>query len=151
MKVQLASIASRPGTGPAQALLEEYLRRTQPYLSMEAPVYRNESALFAALAKLKTRTAPVALLLDARGEQLSSESLAALLDGHKVASTQNLVFAIGPASGWSPEIRNEARAQQRLFSLGRITLPHELARVVLAEQIYRAATILAGHPYHCGH
>jgi 23S rRNA (pseudouridine1915-N3)-methyltransferase len=151
MKLQLAYIAPRPGTGPAQMLLQEYLRRTQPYLAVEAPVYRSEEGFSAAIAKLKARTAPVQLLLDSRGEQLSSESLAVLIEGHKEASTQILVFAIGPASGWSAGLREEARAQQRLFSLGRITLPHELARVVLAEQIYRAATILAGHPYHSGH
>ncbi len=151
MKLQLASIAPRPGTGPAQGLQDEYLRRTQPYFAVEAPVYRSEELFFAALAKLKARTAPVVLLLDSRGEQLSSESLAALVDGHKAASTQVLVFAIGPANGWSAGPREDARAQHRLFSLGRITLPHELARVVLAEQIYRAATILAGHPYHAGH
>jgi 23S rRNA (pseudouridine1915-N3)-methyltransferase len=151
MKLQLASIASRPGTGPAQALLEEYLRRTQPYFPLEASVYRTEEAFFSTLAKQKARTPPVLLLLDARGEPLSSESLAQLLDSHKSAATQHLVFAIGPASGWSPAHRDDARAAHRLLSLGPITLPHELARVVLAEQIYRAATILAGHPYHSGH
>jgi 23S rRNA (pseudouridine1915-N3)-methyltransferase len=147
MKLQLASIAPRPGSGPAQALLEEYLRRTQPYLPIDAPVYRTEETFLAAQAKLKARTAPVLLLLDSRGEQLSSESLAQLLDTHKAASTQLLTFAIGPASGWGAA----ARAAHRLLSLGPMTLPHELARVVLAEQLYRAATILAGHPYHSGH
>ncbi len=62
--------------------------------------------------------------------------------------TQTLVLAIGPADGWSDGAR--ARASL-LLSFGAITLPHELARAVLAEQIYRALTILAGHPYHCGH
>jgi 23S rRNA (pseudouridine1915-N3)-methyltransferase len=57
-----------------------------------------------------------------------------------------IVFAIGPASGWS-----ERRLAQTVLSLGPMTLPHELARLVLAEQIYRAFTILAGHPYHIGH
>jgi 23S rRNA (pseudouridine1915-N3)-methyltransferase len=147
MKLQLASVAPRPGTGPAQALLEDYLRRTQPYVALRAQVYRGEEALFAALAKLKARTAPVVLLLDSRGEPLSSEKLAVLLDSHKAAATQHLIFAIGPAGGWGVE----ARAAHRLLSLGPMTLPHELARVVLAEQIYRAATILAGHPYHSGH
>ena len=151
MKLQLASIASRPGSGPAQILLEDYLRRIQPYLAVEAPVYRSEEALFAALAKLKARTAPVVLLLDSRGDTLSSESLAQLLDSHKAAATQHLVFAIGPAGGWSTPARSDARAHNRLLSLGSMTLPHELARVVLAEQLYRAATILAGHPYHSGH
>jgi 23S rRNA (pseudouridine1915-N3)-methyltransferase len=62
--------------------------------------------------------------------------------------TQELIFAVGPADGWSAGAL--ACAQQTL-SLGKITLPHELARVVLAEQIYRAFTILHNHPYHGGH
>ena len=61
---------------------------------------------------------------------------------------QEMVFAVGPANGWSPEAL--WRAQLKL-SFGKMTLPHELARVVLAEQVYRALTILAGHPYHGGH
>ena len=62
--------------------------------------------------------------------------------------TQHLVLAIGPADGWSAAARQRANL---LLSLGRMTLPHQLARVVLAEQVYRALTILAGHPYHSGH
>jgi 23S rRNA (pseudouridine1915-N3)-methyltransferase len=64
------------------------------------------------------------------------------------AGTQQLVFAIGPADGWSPAAL--ARAD-RTVAFGRITLPHELAATVAAEQIYRALTIRAGHPYHSGH
>ena len=63
-------------------------------------------------------------------------------------ATSVTVFAIGPADGWSSVARQRANL---LFSLGRITLPHQLARVVLAEQVYRAFTILSGHPYHSGH
>ena len=58
------------------------------------------------------------------------------------------MFAVGPADGWSEPSR--ARAAFTL-SLGRMTLAHELARVVLLEQVYRAFTILKGHPYHTGH
>ena len=59
-----------------------------------------------------------------------------------------LVFAIGPADGFSEATRGAA---QHLISLGKMTLTHELARVVLLEQVYRAFTILKGHPYHSGH
>jgi len=148
MKLQLVSIAGRPGTGPAQQLLEQYLARTTPYLPMEAPLYRSEAAFLDSLAKGKTRTAPIAVLLDRRGRQLSSEQLAALLETHKHVGTQLLVFAVGPADDWSEAARARAHS---LVSLGPMTLPHELARLLLAEQIYRACTILAGHPYHSGH
>lgn len=148
MRLHLASIAPRPGSGPAQQLLEHYLTRTAPFLPIEAPLYRSEAAFLDSLTKPKTRTPPVPVLLDPRGRQLSSEQLAALLDTHKQSATQLLVFAIGPADGWSPSARAQA---QTLLSLGPMTLPHELARLLLAEQLYRACTILANHPYHSGH
>ena len=59
-----------------------------------------------------------------------------------------LLFAIGGADGFSEEARRQAGF---VLSLGRMTLPHELARVVLLEQLYRAFTILKNHPYHVGH
>ena len=89
-----------------------------------------------------------AILLDSRGQQLSSEDFATRLGRLRDDGNQRIVLAIGPADGWSTEARTRANL---LFSLGLITLPHELARVVLAEQFYRALTILAGHPYHSGH
>jgi 23S rRNA (pseudouridine1915-N3)-methyltransferase len=88
------------------------------------------------------------VLFDARGETLSSEELAAWLGARRDAGQQRIVFAIGPASGWSESAPRQAQA---VLSLGRMTLPHELARLVVAEQLYRAFTILAGHPYHTGH
>ena len=58
------------------------------------------------------------------------------------------MFAIGPASGWSDAARKQANL---LLSLGEMTMAHALAKLVMAEQIYRAYTILTGHPYHSGH
>ena len=60
----------------------------------------------------------------------------------------NSLVAIGPADGWSDAA---LAAATRTVAFGRITLPHELAAVIAAEQLYRALTILAGHPYHSGH
>lgn len=107
-----------------------------------------ESALFEALDREQARTPTHLVLLDARGKLLSSEAFAAHLGRLRDTGTQRILLAIGPADGWSPAAL--ARADL-LLSLGPMTLPHELARVVLAEQIYRALTILAGHPYHTGH
>lgn len=78
----------------------------------------------------------------------SSEEFAQQLGRLRDGGTQRLVLAIGPADGWSAAARQRANL---VFSLGRITLPHQLAHVVLAEQVYRALTIIAGHPYHSGH
>jgi 23S rRNA (pseudouridine1915-N3)-methyltransferase len=90
----------------------------------------------------------VAVLLDSRGRQMSSEGFAAWLGGKRDEGTQQMVFAVGPASGWSEDARQRA---QLLLSLGPMTMAHDLARLVAAEQLYRAFTILTGHPYHGGH
>jgi 23S rRNA (pseudouridine1915-N3)-methyltransferase len=88
------------------------------------------------------------VLTDSRGEAFSSERLAAWLGNRRDGGQQSIIFAIGPADGWSEQA---SRLAQTMLSFGPMTLPHELARLVLAEQIYRAFTILAGHPYHSGH
>jgi 23S rRNA (pseudouridine1915-N3)-methyltransferase len=110
--------------------------------------FRDDEALFAFIARKRARIPAWLVLLDSRGEALSSEELATWLGARRDAGQQMIVFAVGPASGWSDPARSQA---QSTLSLGRITLPHELARLVLAEQLYRAFTILAGHPYHTGH
>ena len=88
------------------------------------------------------------ILLDARGRQFTSEEFANLLRDQQDRGTQNLFFAVGPADGFSDKAR---AAADLVLSFGKMTLAHELARVVLLEQIYRAFTILKGHPYHTGH
>jgi 23S rRNA (pseudouridine1915-N3)-methyltransferase len=82
--------------------------------------------------------------LDGRGRTWSSEELAAQLANWRMAG-RDLAFLIGGPDGHAPEVL--ARADQR-WSLGPLTLPHMLVRLVLAEQLYRASTLLAGHPYH---
>lgn len=85
-------------------------------------------------------------LLDVNGTQWSSEQLAAQLDGWRRAA-RDVALVLGGAEGVGPAVRE--RASQR-WSLGPLTLPHELARLIVAEQLYRAAMILQGHPYHRG-
>jgi 23S rRNA (pseudouridine1915-N3)-methyltransferase len=87
------------------------------------------------------------IALDESGKSLSSEAFANLLRREREKGTQALAFLIGGPDGHGHEV--EAAADVSL-SLGAMTLPHMLARVVLAEQLYRAATILTGHPYHRG-
>lgn len=82
--------------------------------------------------------------LDGRGKAWSSADLAQQLAQWRMAG-RDLVFLIGGPDGHAPEVL--ARADQR-WSLGPLTLPHMLVRLVLVEQLYRAATIVAGHPYH---
>ena len=85
------------------------------------------------------------LLLDERGAQFTSKELAALIQTYRDAGTPRLNFAIGDAHGFTDEER--ARAS-KVMALSRLTLPHRLARDLMVEQLYRASTILEGHPYH---
>jgi 23S rRNA (pseudouridine1915-N3)-methyltransferase len=151
VKLVLASISaarSRPKSTAAETLAADYLARAAHYLPCEAQMHDSEAALFTWLDRQTARTTPILILLDSRGKQLSSEDFAAHLGRLRDSGTQTLILAIGPANGWSAAARDRATL---LLSFGPITLPHELARVVLAEQLYRALTILAGHPYHSGH
>jgi 23S rRNA (pseudouridine1915-N3)-methyltransferase len=151
MKLVLAAVLSRQSRFKSEAsdrLVDDYIARATRYLPCDSEIFDTETALLDWLERQRGRTPVYAILLDSRGQQYTSEEFAAQLGRLRDDGTQRLVLAIGPADGWSAAARQRANL---LFSLGRITLPHQLARVVLAEQVYRALTILAGHPYHSGH
>lgn len=151
MRIDLASITPRQQrlkSGPAQALMDEYCKRASRYTPVQSVTFESEAALLQTLEKSARRTPIVLALMDSRGQALTSEAIAERLRSFRDAGVQRIVCAVGPADGWSPLAWQ--RADLRL-SFGAITLPHELALVVLAEQVYRALTILAGHPYHGGH
>lgn len=147
MKITVAAVAVRGRSERYDGLAAEYLERMRPYAEADAQVFKTSEALFAWAGKLSARTAPVLVLLDQRGKQFTSEALAEWLREMRDEGRQRVVFAVGPADGWPAEERGRATV---LLSLGALTLPHELARVVISEQVYRAFTILAGHPYHHG-
>jgi 23S rRNA (pseudouridine1915-N3)-methyltransferase len=127
---------------------DSYVQRLSAYTLVEVFRGKDESALLERIAKQPGRTAPWLVLLDGEGHKLSSEQLARTVGKERDGGRQEMIFAIGPADGWSETAR---RSADLLLSFGAMTFPHELARVMLAEQLYRAFTILAGHPYHCGH
>ena len=83
--------------------------------------------------------------LDERGDNLDSGTFARNLARWRDDQAANTIFAIGGADGLSPELRRKA---QMRMAFGSATWPHQIVRVLLLEQVYRAATILAGHPYH---
>jgi 23S rRNA (pseudouridine1915-N3)-methyltransferase len=85
--------------------------------------------------------------LDERGTNIDSAAFAAHLGRWRDESVANTVFVVGGADGLSPELRRRVRVS---VAFGAVTWPHQIVRVMLLEQIYRAATILAGHPYHRG-
>jgi 23S rRNA (pseudouridine1915-N3)-methyltransferase len=131
-----------------QSLTAEYLKRIARYAEVDGLPLADESALLKLREKSGPRSAHTLVLIDPRGKQLSSEDFAQFLQNHQDRNPQPLVLAIGPADGFSDTARQAATA---ILSLGKMTLAHELARVVLLEQVYRAFTILKGHPYHTGH
>ncbi|HEV2468148.1 MAG TPA: 23S rRNA (pseudouridine(1915)-N(3))-methyltransferase RlmH [Candidatus Sulfotelmatobacter sp.] len=146
MKIKVAWVGKTKEAAIA-ALTEEYLKRISRYVPVEGVTVRDEADLlakFGAGAKSKSTL----VLLDSRGKEFSSEQFAKFLGDYQDRNPLPLVFAIGGADGFSDHTRPAA---QQVISLGKMTLAHELARVVLLEQIYRAFTILKGHPYHSGH
>ena len=153
MHLTLAHIGGRSGSRSGSkdgfdVLTELYLDRCAAYARCQSEAFRNEESFLDWLGKQQGRTTAVAVLLDSRGKQMSSEIFSSWLGARRDEGAQHLVFAIGPANGWSDSTRQRAHL---LLSLGPMTLAHSLARLVAAEQIYRAFTILAGHPYHGGH
>lgn len=139
MKLRLVTMAQF-SLRPAKVLFEEYLQRIRRYLPIEwVSIKRKENYL------KQIRNGDKLIFLDERGQQFGSMEFAKWLEGEKLRSIKNLVFMIGPAEGFSEEARQKA---DLVLSLSPLTFQHELALVVLAEQIYRACTILKGEPYH---
>ncbi len=135
-----------------QALTEEYLKRISHYAEVAGLALKDEAAILSLAGverqqRQQNKERHKLVLLDSRGKQLSSEELAEFLEREQVNATP-LLFAIGGSDGFSEEARRQAGL---ILSLGKMTLPHELARVILVEQLYRAFTILKNHPYHLGH
>jgi 23S rRNA (pseudouridine1915-N3)-methyltransferase len=149
MQVTLAHVGSRVKDG-YEALVSDYLKRCAPVIRCSAEAFRSESALLEWLGRQRGRTEAMVLMLDRRGKTMSSEALAEWLGKRRDDGVQHVVFAIGPADGWSDAALAEGKRRGSLLSLGPMTLAHQLARLVVAEQLYRACTILTGHPYHRG-
>jgi 23S rRNA (pseudouridine1915-N3)-methyltransferase len=131
-----------------QSLTDEYLKRLRHYAEVNGAVLKDESALLKLCGRDGRSARRRLVLLDSRGRQLSSEELAKFIGEHQERNPLPLVFALGPGDGFSEPVLQEA---DFTLSLGKMTLAHELARVVVLEQVYRAFTILKGHPYHLGH
>lgn len=98
----------------------------------------------AILERLEPLQPAVVVALDPSGKALSSARFAAQLERACYAEARRIVFVVGGPDGLSSAVRERA---DRLLSLSRMTLPHDMARLVLAEQVYRALTIIHGHPY----
>jgi 23S rRNA (pseudouridine1915-N3)-methyltransferase len=124
-----------------RAALDDYVKRISRAVPIEVNEVRDADA---ALKRLDADRAAIALLLDAGGKALDSQSLAGWLADQRDRGTRELVFVCGDADGFPESLRK--RVSQKL-SLSPMTYSHELARVMLAEQLYRAFAILSGSPY----
>jgi 23S rRNA (pseudouridine1915-N3)-methyltransferase len=134
--------------GAIQSLTDEYLKRLSRYADVEGVALKDEAALLKLCAPGARPARCALVLLDARGKQLTSEEFAGFLGDYQDRHASPLLFGVGPADGFSSSAREAALL---VLSLSKLMLAHELARVVLLEQLYRAFTILKGHPYHLGH
>jgi 23S rRNA (pseudouridine1915-N3)-methyltransferase len=160
MRIIVAAIG-RLKRGPETELAERYAKRTTQtgrslgLRAIEIVEIRESRAAEAgkrmleesiALANIVPQGAAV-VLLDSRGDNLDSASLAAQLAQWRSESRSAVVFVIGGPDGLAPSLHEKADFR---LSFGAATWPHQLVRVMLLEQLYRAATILSGHPYHRG-
>lgn len=154
MRVRLIAVGTRP-PGWVRDACEDYITRLGSRLPVsitEIATGRRSAGEPAARAVAREGERVLAALgrgdyliaLDERGTELSTRELAAWLKT-RMQDGEDLAFVIGGPDGLAPEVL--ARSKLR-WSLSRLTLPHALVRVLLAEQLYRAHSLLAGHPYH---
>jgi len=141
MKIRIVALG-KTRKGEIRALVDDYVGRIGHYCEIE--VTESREANSTTLRKLKLEPSGVTVLLDAAGKQFTSQQFAGWLGDLRDRGTRELVFLCGDAGGFPKEMRDAAKYK---LSLSTLTMPHEFARVVLAEQIYRAFAILAGHPY----
>jgi len=132
-----------------KALTQEYLGRLEHYVRVEHTELRESKARATAVRlaeeadKMRERCGPhtVMVAMDERGKTPTSEQLAAWCERWMVSGTRHVAFFIGSASGLDEGLREEC---DEVLALSAMTLPHEMARMMLAEQLYRAMTILRG-------
>ncbi|MHB8753783.1 MAG: 23S rRNA (pseudouridine(1915)-N(3))-methyltransferase RlmH [Candidatus Acidiferrales bacterium] len=141
MRIRLIMLG-RTRRAEIRTLLDDYLSRIRHYADIEITELRDADDSVA--RKLKLEPSAATILLDAAGKQFTSAGFARWLGELRDRGTREIVFLCGDAEGFPEALR---RAAKQKLSLSTLTMPHEFARVVLAEQVYRAFAILAGHPY----
>ncbi len=144
MRLHLVCVG-RLQTEYAKAGCEHYLRRVRHPFEIKGGSVDAWRAAEADAIRAAVGRGAWLVVLDERGRQLTSRELAEWVGVRRDESVREVALVIGGPDGLEPALRAEAR---RVWSLGKLTLPHELARVVLCEQLYRAVSILSGSPYH---
>jgi len=142
MRLHLITVGE-PKLAYARSGWDEYEKRLRRYHKVQVSRVSGKTQQAESEAILKAAGKSPLILLDPRGKQFSSEKLSEYLDAEALGGHGELAFAIGHTDA----LRGQAKL---LWSLGELTLPHDLAMLVLVEALYRAATISAGEPYHRG-
>lgn len=144
MKITIGAIGKLKKNSPEGQIISRYQERLKWHLEIKEKdnATQPEEAVF--LQSLITPSCKT-VVLDERGKNLTSPELAKIMENWMTSGTSEICFLIGGADGHLEETRQKA---DLVLSFGKLTLPHILMRAVLAEQIYRAETIISGHPYH---
>ncbi len=135
----------KPAIGWARQGIEDYLSRLQKTGSVECVFIRDGSPEDVTKRMLATSEGALRVLLDERGKPWRSKELAQWVDARQLEGCKRVALLIGGANGHSPALKAQIKES---WSLSAMTLQHELALLVLVEQIYRAYSILRGEPYH---
>lgn len=153
MKVRFVWVGKTKSV-PVRALVRDYLDRIGKFAAVEVTELRDRNGVGGDTRRIidkegedilsRTAGAPCLIALDERGRELGSVELAGLIEKHRVAGTKQITFVIGGYGGLSHRVREQADV---VLALSKMTLTHELARVLLAEQVYRAFTIIHDLPY----
>ncbi len=144
MKILILAIGKCKKNSPEAQLIAEYVKRSD----WKVEIKEKDNASQEEEARFLQENIPhgaKVVVLDERGENMKSTALAAKFENWMLNGCSEICFLIGGADGHLPSTREKA---DLLLSFGKLTLPHMLMRAVLCEQIYRAQTIIAHHPYH---
>lgn len=157
MKIEIL-VVGRLKDGPERELVSRYLTRARDMgrgLAVtgfdvvefsESRAGRPQDRKSEEAQMIKQRlTDTVFIALDSKGRSIDSEALTKKIEVMRDTGTRSLSFVIGGADGFDPALVKEAQA---VIAFGAVTLPHQLARIILAEQLYRSMTLMSGHPYH---
>ncbi len=141
MKLKIITIGE-PKLSFAKEGFEEYIRRLNAFHKINVVHLKdgvNDERILSEISNT------FCVVLDENGKEFSSKELAYFLDEKAVQGVSEICFVVGGPNGHSDELKDKA---DKLWSFGKMTLPHDLAMVVLSEALYRASTINVNHPYH---
>lgn len=139
MKLRVIAVGKLK-SGAMAELVDDYAGRLAHYMPFELVIVKDESGV-------KLDRDDFLVVCDEHGDQTTSRGFSEFVSRHQRAGTKRLTFYIGDAKGVGKEMKEKARA---VISLSKMTFTHELARVILLEQLYRACTIIRGEKYHYG-